>query len=243
MDAGARLSRRERSSRAGRRDWVRGSDLSGEATPLTRSAAAAAARPLPSGEAGRTGLVFLGEFGRAHGLAGEVRLKSHTEDPRAIGRYGPLTSDAGRSYTLTSVRQAAGDQPDLLVVRVEGVTTREGAEALNRIRLHVPRESLGAPADEDEYFLSDLIGLAVEGPNGPLGHVVGVPDYGSGELLEIAPPDGGRSFLLPFTKRHVPVIDIAGGLIRADPPEGLIEPPRQEPDPSQPPEADAENAT
>lgn len=212
---------------------MRGSDLSAEATPLTRSAATAAARPLPPGEAGRGGgLVLLGEFGRAHGLAGEVRLKSYTEDPKAIGGYGPLATGDGRSFTLTSLRQAAGDQPDLLVARVAGVTTREGAEALNRIPLHVAREALAPPADEDEFYLADLIGLAVEGPDGPIGRVVGVPDYGSGELLEIAPEGGGRTFLLPFTKRHVPVIDIAGGRVVVDPPEGLIEPlPEADPSP------------
>lgn len=182
-------------------------------------------RPRLSPPAGRGGLVLLGEFGRAHGLAGEVRLKSYTEDPRAIGRYGPLTTGDGRSLVLTSLRRAAGDQPDLLVARVEGVATREAAEALNRVPLHVAREALGPPADEDEFYLADLVGLAVEGPDGPLGRVVDVPDYGSGQLLEIAPEGGGRTFLLPFTKRHVPVVDIPAGRVVVDPPEGLIEPP------------------
>jgi 16S rRNA processing protein RimM len=165
------------------------------------------------------GHVLLGEFGRAHGLAGEVRLKSYTEDPLAIGRYGPLAGSDGRAFRLTSLRQAAGDQPDLLVVRVEGVASREAAEALNRIRLHVARERLGETADEDEFFLADLVGLAVDGPTGPLGTVVGVPNYGGGELLEIAPLGGGRTTLLPFTRQFVPEIDIPAGRIRVEPPE------------------------
>ena len=168
------------------------------------------------------GFVFLGEFGRAHGLAGEVRLKSHTGDPKSIASYGPLTGQDGRAYVITHARQAAGDQPDLLVVRVEGVTSREAAEALNRLRLHVAREKLGEP-DEDEFFLADLVGLAAEGPAGPVGRVVGVPDYGGGDLLEIAIPGRRQTVLLPFTKAFVPEIDLAGRRVVIDPPEGWLD--------------------
>jgi 16S rRNA processing protein RimM len=166
--------------------------------------------------------VVLGEFGRPHGLAGEVRLKSHTEDPRAIAGYGPLVAADGRRFVLTSVRQAAGDQPDLLVVRVEGVTSREAAEALNRLRLHVERERLGAP-EEDEFFLADLVGLPVEGPEGLVGRIVAVPDYGGGPLLEIALDGRRRTELLPFTLAFVPNVDIAGGRVVIEPPGGWLD--------------------
>ena len=177
--------------------------------------------------AGRTGggdakLVLLGEFGRAHGLAGEVRLKSFTEDPLAIARYGALRAEDGRPVVVRSARRAAGDQPDMLVARVEGVGTREAAEALNRTRVFLERERL-APPDEDEFYLVDLVGLAVEEATGPVGTVVAVPDYGSGELLEIALAGRGRTVLLPFTRAFVPVIDVAGGRVVIAPPEGWLD--------------------
>ena len=192
--------------------------------PSGRSPSRLAAQAAGGGDAGGAppGLVLLGEFGRAHGLAGEVRLKSHTGDPKAIASYGPLTGQDGRAYVIKTVRQAAGDQPDLLVVRVEGVSTREAAEALNRLRLHVPREKLGEP-EEDEFFLADLVGLRVEGPEGELGRIVAVPDYGGGELLEIALPGRRQTALLPFTKALVPLVDVAAGLVRIDPPEGWLD--------------------
>ena len=152
--------------------------------------------------------MLLGEFGRAHGLKGEVRLKSHTGDPLAIGRYGPLTGHDGRTIVLAALRRAPGEVPDMLVVRVEGVSDRDGAEALNRLRLHAPRDKLGE-ADEDEFFLADLIGLAAcDEAGGPIGTVVSVPNYGGGDLLEIAPPSG-ESFFVPFTKACVPRVEIA----------------------------------
>ena len=167
--------------------------------------------------------VLLGEFGRAHGLAGEVRLKSHTGDPKAIASYGPLSGSDGRSYVLTHLRQAAGDQRDVLVARVEGVASREAAEALNRTRLHVSRSALGQP-EEDEFFLADLVGLSVEGEAEPLsGRILSVPDYGGGELLEIALAGRQRSLLLPFTREFVPVVDVAGGRVVIAPPAGWLE--------------------
>ena len=169
--------------------------------------------------------VLLGEFGRAHGLAGEVRLKSHTGDPKAIASYGPLSGSDGRSYVLTHLRQAAGDQRDVLVARIEGVTSREAAEALNRTRLHVSRAALGEP-EEDEFFLTDLVGLAVESESQDerlSGRILSVPDYGGGELLEIALAGRPRPILLPFTRAFVPVVDVAAGRVVIAPPAGWLD--------------------
>jgi 16S rRNA processing protein RimM len=153
--------------------------------------------------------VVLGEFGRAHSLKGEVRLKSSTADPLAIVSYSPLRTDDGRKVTLTRVRPAPGAAPDILIAVVEGVTTREAAEALNRTRLLLERDRLPPAEDEDEFLLADLVGLSVETPDGkPLGRVVGVPNYGGGDLLEIAPVKRGPTGLLPFTRPSCPWSDI-----------------------------------
>jgi 16S rRNA processing protein RimM len=168
-------------------------------------------------------MVLLGEFGRAHGLRGEVRLKSHTGEPAAIASYGPLVAQDGRRFLLRSVRPAGGGSPDMLIARVEGVATREAAEALNRLRLHAPRDRLPPPESEDDFLAADLIGLAVENAAGEtVGTVVAVPNYGGGDLLEIAPKRGPTA-LLPFTRAFVPAVDIAGRRLVVDPPPDLFE--------------------
>ncbi|HEX2724673.1 MAG TPA: ribosome maturation factor RimM [Beijerinckiaceae bacterium] len=183
----------------------------------------APASPRPAEE---KGLVLLGEFGRAHGLKGEVRLKSFTDDPTAIAGYGPLQSPDGRWFTLKQVRPAGGGSADLVIARVDGIATREAAEALNRVRLYAPRERLRGAEGDDEFLLADLIGLTVKDKNGQVvGTIVAVPNYGGGDLLEIAPPGGGPTGLLPFSQSFVPVVDVAAGEVLADPPDGLFEEP------------------
>ena len=180
-------------------------------------------RLLSRRQSGQDDLILLGEFGRAHGLKGEVRLKSFTAEPAAIASYGPLVTDDRRRFVLKGVRAASGGSPDMLVARVEGVATREAAEALNRLRLYVGRDQLPPPEGEDEYLAADLVGLVVEDRAGRvLGTVVAVPDYGGGDLLEIAPARGPTA-LLPFTKAFVPTVDLAARRVVVDPPDDLFE--------------------
>ena len=180
----------------------------------------------------RDDLVLVGEFGRAHGLKGEVRLKSHTGDPVAIAAYGPLTTANGQKISLKkNARPAPGGAPDMLIVQVEGVTTREAAEALNRTELYLERDRLPPPDEEDEFLLADLIGLAVQDEAGTVvGTVVDVPNYGGGDLLEIRPAKGGATALLPFTKAFVPVVEIAEKRIVAALPDDFFAPARARPD-------------
>jgi 16S rRNA processing protein RimM len=169
-------------------------------------------------------LVLLGEFGRAHGLKGEVRLKSFTANPKAIAAYSPLSGEDGRRFFLKGVRPAGGGSPDVVIARVDGIVTRDAAEALNRIRLYAPRTRLQGTDTEDEFLLADLIGLlAKEKEGATLGNIVAVPNYGGGDLLEISPQGGGPTGLLPFTEGFVPVVDIAAGHVVIDPPEGFFD--------------------
>lgn len=180
-------------------------------------------------------LVLLGEFGRAHGLKGEVRLKSHTGDPLAIASYGPLLDSRGRAYTIKNPRQAPGGAPDMLVARVDGVSTREAAEKLNRIELYLSREKLPPAEDEDEFLLADLIGCKVRTEAGePVGTVADVPNFGGGDLLEIKPATGGATAFLPFTRAFVPQVNIAGRYVVATPPDDLFAPARPEPEGDEP---------
>ena len=164
-------------------------------------------------------LVLLGVFGAAQGVRGEVRIKSFTADPKAIGGYGALTDKAGsRSFRVESLRPL---RDDMLVVRLAGVSTRDAAEALTGVELYARRDQL-PPPEADEFYWDDLVGLAAATPDGAsLGRVVGLVNYGAGDVLEIAPDGGGETLLLPFTKAVAIEIDFAAGRIVVAPPREI----------------------
>jgi 16S rRNA processing protein RimM len=160
--------------------------------------------------------VLVGKFGAAHGVRGEVRIKSYTGDPRAIGSYKPLSDAAGtRQFTIEGLRHL---KDDLFVARIQGVRDRAAAESLTNLDLYVAREALPA-AGEDEFYLADLVGLAVVSETGAtVGAVVAVHNFGGGDILEIAPAAGGATVLVAFTREIVPQVDVAGGQLTLRPP-------------------------
>jgi 16S rRNA processing protein RimM len=159
-------------------------------------------------------LVLVGRVAGAFGVRGEVRITSYTAEPGALLGYRTLRREDGSpALTLTAGRVAKGG----VVARAEEVETREQAEALRGLRLYIPREALPEP-DEDEFYVTDLIGLEVISPEGePLGRVKDVRDFGAGDLLEVQPPDGA-SWYLPFTREAVPEVRLAAGQLVARPP-------------------------
>lgn len=173
----------------------------------------------------KDGLIRVGVIGAARGLKGEVRVKSFTADPRALGDYGPLTDETGAKAFEVKV---LGLQKGQVLVRIKGVNDRNAADALKGQALFIERDRL-PETEEDEYYFSDLLSLKAERPDGsPFGEVVAADDFGGGPFLEVASPGHGR-VLVPFTKACVPVVDIAGGRVVIDPPEGLLEPGEPEP--------------
>jgi len=169
--------------------------------------------------------LLVGEIGAAQGLKGEVRLRSYTQDPAEIAAYGPLQDEAGaRSIELEHVRIT----PKALIARIKGVTTREGAEALNGTKLYIARAALPA-REEGEWYVADLIGLeAVDAAGAPLGTVIGVHNFGASDIVEVAPASGGESLLVVFTEATVPEVDIDKGRLVLIPPEELEAKPTEE---------------
>ena len=161
--------------------------------------------------------ICVARIGAAHGVRGAVKLWTFTEDPFAVKEYGPLmTKDGARQFEVTHVREAK----DHLVATLKGVTTRDDAERLNGLELYVARDKL-PETDEGEYYHADLIGLAaVTTTDEPLGRVAAIHNFGAGDIIEIAPPQG-PPLLLPFTNAVVPTVDLAGGRVVIELPQEI----------------------
>lgn len=160
--------------------------------------------------------ILMGKIGAAHGIKGEVRITSHTQDPEAIASYGPLDTD--RPGLIITI-EAARLNKTVLVARIKGIKDRNAAEALNGVSLFVDRDRLPDTEDEDDFYHADLIGLDARLDTGvSIGKVLALHNYGAGDLIEIADTRSGDTFLYPFTKAVVPTIRVAEGFLVISPP-------------------------
>mgnify|MGYP006274488855 CR=1 FL=1 len=154
----------------------------------------------------------------AHGVTGEVRVKCFTDDAAGVADFPLLYNGPGGSPIRLSITKAIKGG---VAARLSGVDTREAAQALSGVKLYVPRADLPDPADGEEYYLADLVGLAVHDTEGnPVGRVQDVPNFGAGDLVEVRfdqPVKGfGRTALVPFERRWVPDVAIAAGYVTVD---------------------------
>jgi len=168
--------------------------------------------------------ILLGVVGGAHGIKGEVRIKSFTEDPTDIKAYGPLFDAKGNKYTIRTARI----QKNVVVVTINEIADRNGAELLNGTELFVDRSALPED-DEDEFYQSDIVGMAVESVDGvAIGTVIAFHDFGAGEVIEIK-PERGSSVMIPFSEAAVPDIDVERRVMIVEPlAAGLVSDPEAE---------------
>ena len=166
--------------------------------------------------------LVVGRIGRPHGVRGEVTVEVRTDDPDA--RFAPgsslRTEPAERGpLTVAAVHPRSGG----LVLAFEGVGSREEAEALRGIVLVVDSAELPEIEDADEWYDHQLVGLAAVDPAGAaLGEVADVVHAPASDLLVVRDVDG-REHLVPFVRELVPAVDVPGGRVVVDPPEGLLD--------------------
>jgi len=166
----------------------------------------------------RDDLLVVGRIGPPNGVHGAVVVHAFTDAPDERFAAGAVLLTAGEPLTVQALRW----QGKRLVVQFVGVADRDQAQALRGTDLRVAASSRPALEDPDDFYDSDLIGLAastVDGEElGPVRDVVHSPasDY---LVVEV----GGREHLVPFIAVFVPVVDVVGGRVVLDPPEGLFE--------------------
>lgn len=164
-------------------------------------------------------LVLVGRILGPHGVRGLLRVQ-YFGDPVTLVGFGPVLDKHGKPLFEMDTKSSL--KKGVMLMVANGVADRTAAEALKGTDLYISRQRLPEP-EEDEFYNSDLIGLAAFHVDGtPMGKVKAVENFGASDLLEIQPPSG-RSYYVPFTKEIVPEIDITGRKLTIDPPPGLID--------------------
>lgn len=152
-----------------------------------------------------TDLVVVGVILGAHGVRGDVRVKSFTAEPDALFEYAPFLSETG-DVLIDPVR--ARPAKDHFIVSPEKPLQKEEWDRLKSTKLYVSRDIL-PEIEKDEFYIEDLVGLQVYSGGGtPIGRVKAVLNHGAGDLIEVQPTPNGKPVLVPFTLDDVPVVDL-----------------------------------
>ena len=139
-------------------------------------------------------LILIGKIANVHGVKGLVKLLMRTDD-YAVGDTAAFftTEDGGDALSIT----LKSNHGKYVLAEIEGITTREAAEALKGTELYLPRI-------EGVTYEDDLIGQEVFDENGKaVGTILSLDNFGASDLLEIKPTSGGESFYVPYTKEYV----------------------------------------
>lgn len=167
--------------------------------------------------------VVIGRVAKAHGIGGELAVDVRTDSPEqrfAVGSVIVTTLRDGSTRELTVA--AARSHSGRLLVRFEEVLNRDVAETLRGALLLADTAELPPIEDEDEFYDHELEGLRAElGDGTVIGTVLEVLHSPGGELLSV--DRDGSTVLVPFVRDIVPVVDVPGGRVVLDPPEGLLD--------------------
>lgn len=155
--------------------------------------------------------ICLGAIVGVHGIKGEVKVKSFTEHDRDIDKYGILTDQKGREFEIKVV----GHSKELLRVKIKGVDDRNLAQTFIGTQLFANRDVLPPLTNNEEFYQTDLVGLDVrEAASGNVaGKIVGIYNFGAGDILEIKVKPSGKLEMIPFNHAYVPTVNIEDGYI------------------------------
>lgn len=158
----------------------------------------------------KSDLVVIGAILGAHGVRGDVRVKSLTAEPDALFDYAPFLDESGNTLVDPAKARPAKDH---FIVTPKTIRQKEEWDRLKGTRLYVARSAL-PETDEDEFYIEDLVGLDVyAGGEEKIGRVKAVLNHGAGDLVEIQRCGAGKDVLVPFTFDDVPVVDLTLGRI------------------------------
>jgi len=157
--------------------------------------------------------VLIGKIVSSHGVRGLVNVDLYIESAEIISNLKSVNDENGD--LLFNIENLVKHK-NLYLVKLEGINDRNVSDELRGTKLYMNKENIPEVNDEDEFYVSDLEGLIVkDSKEENFGKVQNIFNFGAGDVLEII-HDSGEYFMLSFTKKAVPVVNIKEGFIIID---------------------------
>jgi 16S rRNA processing protein RimM len=151
--------------------------------------------------------ICIGKITSSHGVKGLVKIHPYCEDISLLKGTLFTSDNPTDPSTLTiTIKSSTGKY---LLAQIDGITTPEDAKRI-KCSLYIPREELPTIEDNGEFYIEDLIGLSAKTHDHKdiLGTIKNIDNFGAGDLLEIAPIDGGTPYYVPFHDDYITDIDL-----------------------------------
>jgi len=161
----------------------------------------------------------VGRVSKAHGITGELRIVPHWESSDALEQVSEIwltLKDQRTAYAIERARAV----PRAYLVKLRGVDDRNAAEALHGATVSVPRSVL-PPLEPGEYYLVDLIGVKVLGPDGEIGEVTGIVSHPTVDVIVLRLADG-TSAEQPLAEPWLSRVDIGARQVILNSLDGLM---------------------
>lgn len=152
--------------------------------------------------------ICVGKIASAHGIKGLVKIFPYCEDTNLLNGKVFIEESGNKTLDIT-LKNPIGKY---ILAEIDQIITREQAETLKH-SLYVSREVLPAINNDDEFYIEDLIGLKAQTSDGEsIGKILGVQNFGAGDLFEIT-PNAGETFFVPVQEEYAPEINPKDGYI------------------------------
>ena len=166
--------------------------------------------------------ISIGKILNFHGIKGEVKIgftRGKENQIEQLKKVFIVKNGQNTELTVSSVRF----HKQFALIKFKEINSVNEVEEIKGLEILIPKKEAEANLEEEEFFISDLIGISVHNKDDELiGKVKQVGSNGSSEILEIE-DSNGKVHLVPFVKALVPVVDIQKKYIVINDIEGLIE--------------------
>ena len=165
--------------------------------------------------------VVIGQVKAAHGLKGQFKIQTYTEEPNNFFTYGAVyIGDQDKGVTLNKHKSITNG----FLVSCASIKSRTEVDKIIKNYIYIFSDQLPKINNKENIYYHDLMDLSVlDESDNNIGRVISVSNYGSNDIIEIDLKQKKEKILIPFNKNCIDIVDIENNLIKVKNIEGYME--------------------